>query len=144
MTYQRIGVTIETIEHHADRLIALCDVFSTYLMEPVVEGGCPLMNTAVDADDTEPILRDAVRRAMTYLDAIINTIVDEGKSEGNIRPDVDGKALATIMIAILEGALMMSKLYDDDTHLEQAHAHLALHINTFVRADSCEATKDIL
>lgn len=135
MTYQRIRVTIESIEHHADRLIALCDVFSTFLLEPVVEGGCPLMNMAIDADDTEPILRDAVKRAMSYLDAIIHAIIDEGKGVGYIRQDVNAPALATVMIAILEGALMLSKLHDDDSHLEHANAHLALYINAFVRAE---------
>jgi len=31
---------------------------------PTIPGGCPLMNTALDADDGNPVLRDRARKGL--------------------------------------------------------------------------------
>jgi hypothetical protein len=43
---------------------------------------------------------------------------------GEISPTVEADAVATIMIATLEGALMLTQLYGDPTHLQRAQEHL--------------------
>lgn len=76
----------------------------------IIPGGCPVMNTAIDADDGNPALRKLVQEAVQQWKARINRIVKAGIERGEIRADVEPRSIANIMIAALEGALMISRL----------------------------------
>jgi len=64
--------------------------------------------------------------------ASIHHIVAKGIERQEIRPDVDIEAFATVFIATLEGAVMLSKLYEDTIHMHHAIEHLTWYINTIV------------
>ncbi|MGF1601898.1 MAG: TetR/AcrR family transcriptional regulator [Thermosynechococcaceae cyanobacterium] len=111
--------------HAADRLLGIMAVFNTF----PVAGGCPLMNTAIEADDTHPALKARAQRAMTNLRKLIRHIVETGISKEELRATVDSDVFATVLISTIEGSIMISKLYDDPVHLERAIAHLTTYIN---------------
>jgi TetR/AcrR family transcriptional regulator, transcriptional repressor for nem operon len=117
-----------------DRLLASVAAFRTLARNPPLPGGCPLLNTAVEADDAHPLLRQRVRAAMDHWRGTLRDTVAEGIARGEIRPDVDGDALASLIIATLEGAVMLTKLYDDANHMSRAADHLTQHIEQAVRA----------
>ena len=73
-----------------DELHGLVNVFRSLIQDPLLVGGCPLLNTAVEADDAHPALRRRVRQAMTQLRERIQRAVMRGIADGEIRPDVDG------------------------------------------------------
>ncbi|MGB7413437.1 MAG: TetR family transcriptional regulator C-terminal domain-containing protein, partial [Thermosynechococcaceae cyanobacterium] len=117
-------------QHHAvDRLLGIMAIFNTL----PVAGGCPLMNTAIEADDTHPALKVRAQKAMTNLRKLLRHIVDTGIAKGELRATVDSDVFATILISSIEGSIMMSKLYDDPVHLERAIAHLTTYINEHLR-----------
>ncbi len=72
-----------------------------------------MMNTAIEADDTNARLRDRARQSMTLWHRLVGRIVKDGKAARNARADLDPYALASIFTASLEGALMLARLYDD-------------------------------
>ena len=111
-----------------DRLQAVVSGFLDYLEDPPIPGGCPLMNTAIESDDAHPALRDRAQEAMTQWHQLLSRIVTLGIAKGEIVATADANALATIIIATLEGAIMLSKLYQDPVHLETAIAHLTDYI----------------
>ena len=56
----------------------LLDFFApvrAYLDDPSVPGGCPILNTAVEADDTYPALRERAQAAMTNWHKLIGATV---------------------------------------------------------------------
>ncbi len=61
---ERLDAALEGKTLTADRLIAMAGVFAEHIVNPAIPGGCPLLNTAVDADDTHPRLRERARDAM--------------------------------------------------------------------------------
>jgi AcrR family transcriptional regulator len=91
-------------------------------------GGCPLLNTAIDADDGNPALRKLVRQGLADWKDRLATIVREGKRAGQIRKSVKSRHVANTLIATLEGALMISRLEGDRQALEDA----AISLNTFL------------
>jgi TetR/AcrR family transcriptional regulator, transcriptional repressor for nem operon len=117
-------------ERAIDRLTAIIGVFQSHLENPPLPGGCPVLNTAVEADDTYPALREHAQAAMTSWHKLIGKTVKVGVRRGELRPDADPYAVASIMTATLEGALMLSKLYDDPSHLRRAVAHLAEYLQS--------------
>ncbi|MBE9110154.1 TetR/AcrR family transcriptional regulator [Nodosilinea sp. LEGE 07298] len=114
--------------HAVDRLLAILSVYEQFLDNPPVQGGCPLLNTAVESDDTHPALRQQTQLAMDTWRSLIERIVNKGITRGELQPTVDSQAVATILIATLEGGIMLSKLYDDPSHLERALDHLATYV----------------
>jgi TetR/AcrR family transcriptional repressor of nem operon len=90
----------------------------------IIPGGCPLLNTAVDNDDGNPLLKQRARRALKEWREQIVRIVQSGIRRGEIRANRDAKALATLVIATLEGAVMLGRLEKSEEPLRTVQAHL--------------------
>jgi len=113
-----------------ERLLAIVSVFQSEADDPPVAGGCPIMNTAIEADDANEVLRDRARAAMDDWRTTIHRIVNKGIERQEIRPGIDADEVASILIATLEGALMLSNLYRDPTHMKRAADHIVRYIET--------------
>jgi TetR/AcrR family transcriptional repressor of nem operon len=103
---------------------------------PAVPGGCPVLNTAVEADDGNPLLRDRVRAAWREWRDYLAEIVAAGLKRKEIRAEVDAKEVATLIISSLEGALMISRLERNKAALLTAQSHLGRYLETQVRLHS--------
>jgi TetR/AcrR family transcriptional regulator, transcriptional repressor for nem operon len=90
----------------------------------VVPGGCPILNTAIDADDGNPVLRDLALEGLRMWRSRIAEVVREGISRREIRAEVEPRPLANTIIATLEGALMISRLEGSKGALKDARASL--------------------
>jgi len=75
-----------------------------------VAGGCPLMNTAIDADDGNEKLREMAREAFKAWRGRLTTILERALISGEIRADTDVAWISTSVIIMLEGAVMLSRL----------------------------------
>lgn len=114
--------------HAVDRLMAILCVYEHMLDEPLLQGGCPILNTAVESDDTHPALRQRAQLAMDAWRRLIQRIVAQGIKRGELRSTVDVETVATILIATIEGAVMLSKLYGDASHLVRALDYLKTYV----------------
>jgi AcrR family transcriptional regulator len=124
--YMRDGSTPTAVE----RLKTMIQTFCTTPDEIELKGGCPLMNTAIESDDAHPGLRAQTQRAMDRWRRLIHRIVKQGIQSGELSPTTKPETVATIVIATLEGALMLTKLYGDRVHLQRAEEHLNHYVNT--------------
>jgi TetR/AcrR family transcriptional regulator, transcriptional repressor for nem operon len=100
---------------------------------PSIPGGCPLLNTAVDADDGNALLREHARKALKGWQHRIESMIVEGIKAREIRRDVDGRKLGNLIIASLEGALMIARLERNQQPLHDAEEHLHRYIEGEVR-----------
>jgi TetR/AcrR family transcriptional repressor of nem operon len=89
-----------------------------------VPGGCPVLNTAVDADDGNPVLRARVAKALRSWVSRLQAYLEEAQKQRHARPDVDPTAVATLIVASLEGAVMMSRIQRSDEALRRVQSHL--------------------
>jgi TetR/AcrR family transcriptional repressor of nem operon len=97
-----------------------------------VAGGCPILNTAIEADDGNPVLRARVSTALRAWIAQIQSVVANAAECGDVRPGVDPKTVATLIVATLEGALMMSRLERSDDALRRVQEHLNRYLDVEV------------
>jgi TetR/AcrR family transcriptional repressor of nem operon len=109
-------IHLEAISNHADKIKQHIANFVTRTGLP---GGCPLLNTAVDADNGNRVLRERVRKALTNWQSMLRTILAEGIKAGSIRPGVDPVAAANRIIGSLEGAMLISRIERNDLALRQ-------------------------
>jgi len=96
-------------------------------------GGCPLLNTAIENDDGNPVLREKARGALGEWRSIIAEIVREGQRARELRKDVDPVAVATIVISGLEGAIMFSRLEKTREALFMVGKHLDGYLRSLSR-----------
>ncbi|MCL1492304.1 MAG: TetR/AcrR family transcriptional regulator [Pseudanabaena sp. Salubria-1] len=116
--------------HAVDRLLAILSVYENILDNPPIQGGCPILNTAVESDDFHPALRERSQLAMDAWRDLIRKIVDKGIMRGEFQATVNADTVATILIATIEGAVMLSKLYGDVSYMERGLKHLKLYIQS--------------
>jgi TetR/AcrR family transcriptional repressor of nem operon len=94
---------------YKNQLISLIDFFADPL-NPPVEGGCPILNFGVEADDINPVIRNEVNKTILCFLEIISLIVHQGVENGEFISDWDGKVFAMKTFSMLEGAQMISRV----------------------------------
>jgi TetR/AcrR family transcriptional repressor of nem operon len=108
----------------------------------LVPGGCPLLNTAIDSDDGNSVLRTKARRALrSWLDRL-RSIAEDGQRRGEVRCDVDSTEMATLIASTLEGSLMLSRLQRKDEPLDLACRHLEEYLETDIRATKSKVREE--
>ncbi len=93
-------------------------VMENYVNDPVVEGGCPIMNSAMDANTNNPALMKKAREGVNTFHKYVSIKIEEGKATGEFRKNVDSDQFATLLISTLEGALIMSKATGQQRHMK--------------------------
>jgi len=131
---QEIASATKDKRNTVDRLLAMMTVFRREAEGYPLAGGCPVMNTAIEADDAHPALRQRAQAAMDEWHQFVRRTVQRGQEKGEIRPEVDGELLSTVMISMMEGGIMQSKLYGNMKHVNQAIEYLTAQIEREVRA----------
>ncbi|MDJ0535199.1 MAG: TetR/AcrR family transcriptional regulator [Xenococcaceae cyanobacterium MO_207.B15] len=125
---QRIWGAVTQEKNAIARLKALVAVHLEYIDNPPVPGGCPIMNTAIEWDDNDSILRDRAKQAMDSWRNLIIRIVEKGIKKGEVKANTESQTVATVLISTIEGGIMMSKLYQDSIHLER----VAISLHTYL------------
>lgn len=113
-----------------ERLFAVVDVLGGLVEDPPVAGGCPVLNTAVESDDAHMKLKERARETMSGWLRLIGSIIKEGMRSGELRPGTNPRETASVVVATLEGAVMLSRLYDDPAYMKRAVDHLKEHLRS--------------
>jgi TetR/AcrR family transcriptional repressor of nem operon len=125
---------LDTISNAVDRLKQLV---ANFVERPgIIPGGCPLLNTAIDTDDGNAVLRERAREALRGWRSYIISVINAGIKAREIRPRIDAKKLATLMISSLEGAIMLYRLERTEETLRVIQAHLDSYLEAEVRGGS--------
>ena len=93
-----------------DKLLVYINIYQKFIDGSLSEGGCPVLNTAIDADDTHPELRGRVLKAVLDWKNKIAKLVEAGIASKEINPDQNPEQIALTIIAMVEGGIMISKL----------------------------------
>lgn len=118
-----------------ERLSAVLAVFEATITDPPLRGGCPLLNAATESDDALPALRSHVRRAVNGWLTVIVGIVERGQLDGQLRSDVNAASTASVIFSALEGAVMLSRLYRDPSHIRNVVVFLKVYLRTLKQTD---------
>jgi TetR/AcrR family transcriptional repressor of nem operon len=95
-----------------DKLFALLDYYRDKLA--LSDTGCPLLNFGTEADDTNPVIKKRVAEKIKAFQDRICNLVKMGIDEGEFQPDLDAGAFAIRMFTFLEGAIWISKVFNNN------------------------------
>lgn len=91
------------------KLLVYTKIYDNFLNSPFPTGGCPVLNTAVESDDTHPGLREKSAEAIVNWKNKIAGILSKGIEAGEFKPGLDIEQTALTLIATIEGAIMITK-----------------------------------
>jgi len=129
-TIEKRRQKLDSIPDHVDRLK---QHIANFVMRTGFPGGCPLLNTAVDSANGNPVLRERVRGALHGWQRMLGEIVEDGKKAGTVRTEVDDCKLANLIIGSVEGAMLIGRIERSDQPLRDALEHVNEYLEVKVR-----------
>lgn len=119
-----IKAELQQHTHAIDKLMAYIRIYnanSTYIYKI---GGCPILNTATDADDLHPRLHAAVNEKIILWQKALTNIIMYGQSRNEIKAEASPENFATLFMALLEGGVLLSKTTGQAYFLNNALAEI--------------------
>ncbi len=101
-----------------EQLLVYVNFYGEVYDKIAISGGCPLLNTAVDADDSNPLLFNRVCKAMLEWHSHIRKIVEYGIKKEIFSSGTDAEAFADQFVSLIEGGMLLSKTFRNRTHLD--------------------------
>lgn len=101
-----------------EKLIAIANYYSDYIMNPPIKGGCPIINTSIEADDDHAHLRTKVVRFIGVMKDSLQKIIYRGIKEGQIKEDANAEEFSVLFYAAIEGGIVMSRIEGDNRTYE--------------------------
>jgi len=111
---------IRAAQSQQQKLLAYVQTFQAIHREVMANGGCPILNTAVDSSELNFLLQKAVQYRIGGWQRAIIAIVEAGIQAGEFSPDVEARQVAQVMICLIEGGYAMSKATGDLSFLDSA------------------------
>jgi TetR/AcrR family transcriptional repressor of nem operon len=91
------------------KLFAFVDLYKDSLNPPVV-GGCPMLNFGMEADDTNPVIRQKVNDVLQASPQMLAAIIDQGIIDGEFKSGWNSKEFGIKAFAMIEGGLLFSRV----------------------------------
>lgn len=107
-----------------EKLLVYPRVYRKNFHEIFERGGCPILNTAIDSDDTHESLKHAANQAIISWRNSIAGIIKQGIDSGEIKKTVSPDGTAAMIISLVEGCGFLSKTTGDDSFFTQSLDYL--------------------
>lgn len=116
-----------------DQLLVYPEIYRNYLNLPILESGCPVLNTSTEADDTHPMLREKAANALRFWKGSIERHIARGLEIQEIKEGTNASDFATIVMSLIEGALMQAKVTGRSEELNTTMDYLEKMIHDLKR-----------
>lgn len=100
-----------------DQLLAYPKTFREIFRQVLQSGGCPIVNTAIDSDNVNEALQDAVRTAIGEWKRSIVSLIKSGIRNGEFSKNSDVEATAHVLICLVEGGYAMTKATGEEGYM---------------------------
>jgi AcrR family transcriptional regulator len=125
----QVSTCIKAQPNAPGKLKAILDYYEDYVHNPPISGGCPIINTAIEADDNHPLLRARVIRIMTMMKDAMKKILYRGVREKQLSDDFSVEDFATHFYASIKGAIILSRVEGDLESYREARRYLEKEID---------------
>lgn len=105
---------------YLEKLLAYPATFRKIYKAVLCNGGCPILNTSVDADDLNEKLHEAVLQRIRLWESTIIDFIEKGVQQGELKADADAAKIAKISIALIEGGYAMAKVTGEESYVLHA------------------------
>ncbi|KQX68318.1 MULTISPECIES: TetR/AcrR family transcriptional regulator [unclassified Paenibacillus] len=124
-----LSKALENAPNSKERLLAICKVYIDIIETNSLEGGCPILNTAIESDDGHPHLKERAQHAMKIFIEKLTLIINNGIEHQEFRKDIVTDEVCSYIIAVVEGGVMLSKLFDDSKYIRHCASNVGQYID---------------
>jgi hypothetical protein len=120
------------IEDPRERIFALLNGYRTGLVASDFAYGCPIGNLALEIHEPDPSVRELLAaNFVNWTGAIEQCLVEMG---GRLPDDTDRRALAELILTVMEGAIMQARTFRDIGVFDRNVAMLATQLDALEAA----------
>lgn len=120
---------VDVASTYKKKLILLLEFFSTYVLDPPIPGGCPLLNNAVEVDDHHTSMRKIVAAELDNSVKYISGLLRKGIANGEFKNGIPVKDLAYTFFCSVEGGIMMSRAMKSREPMKAVVRHCKAIVN---------------
>ncbi len=117
-------------KNYREKLLAYPKTFRAIYRQTLLNGGCPILNTAVDSSDVNEHLQAAVQKTIGSLQRSMVSFIKDGVREGEFAQQTNALGTTQVLICLFEGGFAMSKATRDNGYIENALSHMEFIIKT--------------
>ena len=101
------------------KLNALLRFYLEHYNDVASNGGCPLMNSAIEADDANPLLKQKVKYTMNLWEKELIGILNDSIEKSEISDSIEPKKFSRQFIAAIEGGILLAKSMEDPSYFQE-------------------------
>ncbi|MBG6236249.1 AcrR family transcriptional regulator [Pedobacter sp. CAN_A7] len=128
MMAERLDRAVADGKNAKDKFFNLLEAYKGKNME----GGCPILNFGVEADDTHPLMKENVRKAIRSSQKRIHDIVSQGISDKQILNTVDPKNFSVKAFAMIEGAILCKRVLESEEQMRIVMGAIWLEFESYL------------
>ena len=117
---QEFSAGMENASTTVDKLLVYPRTYRTIYKHIMNSGGCPILNTLVEADDTHPALVAAAIAAIKRWKRGITRLIEGGIQKKELLKSLDAEKYAENMISLFEGGGILAKATGQDSYMLHA------------------------
>jgi TetR/AcrR family transcriptional repressor of nem operon len=103
-----------------DKLMVYAQVYDQFTRSAAFsKGGCPILNTAIEADDTNGLLKDRAAKAVLNWKNRIEELLEGGINAGEFKASINRTQIALSIVALIEGGIMIAKVTNSQSNLDK-------------------------
>jgi len=107
----RIQMSVSNAKTTKGKISAYLDFYKDPI-NTYISGGCPIFNTAVEVDDSFPVIKQKVAALLRFGQEGLTAILKEGIENGEYSARLDPAVFAFKLVASVEGGLVMCRTMD--------------------------------
>ncbi|MBS7229476.1 TetR/AcrR family transcriptional regulator [Flavobacterium psychroterrae] len=96
----------------------LFNLLNVYANDLNTADGCPILNFGTEADDTNPVMKEQVKKAIHSAQSRFFTIVEDGIKNKELSSAVNPKHFSIKVFAMIEGAILCRKILGSDEQMK--------------------------
>ncbi|MBC6998733.1 TetR/AcrR family transcriptional regulator [Cytophaga sp. FL35] len=121
---QKLDDILSTEGSSLDKIFALTEFYRHYDEFTKDLGGCPILNTGVDAQNNNKLLAAASKEAVKEIEGKIALVLENGANSNELKLPVTPLQFAKQFFTMIQGAIAMSTITRDRKYLVNTIAYL--------------------
>ena len=126
----KIMSTINQANTAKSKIFAFLDLYEDPL-NTYIRGGCPIVNTAVESDDTHPAIKEKVGNVFYRGQELAVAILKHGIEHGEFSNELDPVVYAFKMVAAVEGGTVMCRAMNTAKPMNSLIKSLKAELNRY-------------
>jgi hypothetical protein len=121
------------VDEPVERVFALLASYRRALIETDCTYGCPIGSLALELHEPDPPVRELMAANFAAWVAAVEAQLRAGA--GRFPPNTDFRALAELVLNVMEGGVMQARTFRDVAHFDRAVAQLRAHFDALTQRE---------